>query len=202
MPKTLKITKEMILDTAFDIAKEEGMNQVSNREIAKRLNSSIRPIYYQFSNTEELKKELYQKIERYFYQVIMADLNDSMPQYKQIGINYIKFACTEKNLFQILFMSKGDYFLDSFVSKDAEDFSTISKLIKLSTNLNEKDIESFHLKMWIFTHGIATLAANGTITFTPKQIEELLSLEFQALMLLEENPDNKWVLKKKEEIKK
>ena len=86
LPKTLKITKEMILDTAFDIAKEEGMNQVSNREIAKRLNSSIRPIYYQFSNTEELKKELYQKIERYFYQVIMADLNDSMPQYKQIGI--------------------------------------------------------------------------------------------------------------------
>lgn len=202
LPKTLKITKEMILDTAFDIAKEEGMNQVSNREIAKRLNSSIRPIYYQFSNTEELKKELYQKIERYFYQVIMADLNDSMPQYKQIGINYIKFACTEKNLFQILFMSKGDYFLDSFVSKDAEDFSAISKLIKLSTNLNEKDIESFHLKMWIFTHGIATLAAKGTITFTPKQIEELLSLEFQALMLLEENPDNKWVLKKKEEIKK
>ena len=122
LPKTLKITKEMILDTAFDIAKEEGMNQVSNREIAKRLNSSIRPIYYQFSNTEELKKELYQKIERYFYQVIMADLNDSMPQYKQIGINYIKFACDEKNLFQILFMSKGDYFLDSFVSKDAEDF--------------------------------------------------------------------------------
>ena len=58
LPKTLKITKEMILDTAFDIAKEEGMNQVSNREIAKRLNSSIRPIYYQFSNTEELKKEL------------------------------------------------------------------------------------------------------------------------------------------------
>lgn len=202
LPTTTKITKEMILNTAFEIAREKGFEKISNRELAKRMNCSIRPIYYQFKNVEELNKELYKKIESYFYEFLMNNMIKDVPLYKQIGINYIKFACTEKNLFQILFMSKGDYFLDSFVSKDAEDFSTISKLIKLSTNLNEKNIESFHLKMWIFTHGIATLAAKGTITFTPKQIEELLSLEFQALMLLEENPDNKWVLKKKEEIKK
>ena len=49
--------------------------------------------------------------------------------------------------------------------------------------------------MWLFTHGIATLSANDTILFTDKQISDLLSYEFQALMLLEENPDNKWVLK-------
>ena len=30
-------------------------------------------------------------------------------------------------------------------------------------------------------------------------IEQLLSYQFQALMLLEENPNNKWVLPKKEE---
>lgn len=49
--------------------------------------------------------------------------------------------------------------------------------------------------MWIFTHGLATLVANNTINLTDKQITELLSYEFQALMLLEENPNNKWVLK-------
>ncbi len=49
--------------------------------------------------------------------------------------------------------------------------------------------------MWIFTHGIATLVANNTCNLTDEQISKLLSYEFQALMLLEENPDNKWVLK-------
>ena len=48
--------------------------------------------------------------------------------------------------------------------------------------------------MWIFCHGIATLVANNTIYLTDQQIQELLSYEFQALMLLEENPNNKWVL--------
>lgn len=54
MPTKIKITKEMILDAAFEIAKEEGIEGVSNRTIAKRLNSSIRPIYYQFENSKEL----------------------------------------------------------------------------------------------------------------------------------------------------
>ena len=63
----------------------------------------------------------------------------------------------------------------------------------------DNDIKDFHTKMWIFCHGIATLVANGTVKLTDNQIQELLSDEFQALMLLEENPNNKWVLNKKEE---
>lgn len=43
------------------------MSDVSNRDIAKKLNSSIRPIYYQFKNSEELNKELVSKIEHYFF---------------------------------------------------------------------------------------------------------------------------------------
>ncbi len=62
MAKTTKITKEMILETALEIAREKGLEGVSNREIAKRMNSSIRPIYYQFKNVLELNKELISKI--------------------------------------------------------------------------------------------------------------------------------------------
>ena len=68
LPTTTKITKEMILNTAFEIAREKGFEKISNRELAKKMNCSIRPIYYQFKNVEELNKELYKKIERYFYE--------------------------------------------------------------------------------------------------------------------------------------
>ena len=81
MPTKIKITKEMILDAAFEIAKEEGIEGVSNRTIAKRLNSSIRPIYYQFENSKELNQELRIKIEKYFYHYLMDNINDDMPAY-------------------------------------------------------------------------------------------------------------------------
>lgn len=201
MPTTLKITKEKILDAAFSIARSYGINKVSNREIAKRLNCSIRPIYYQFRNVAELNKELYVKIEKFFYKFIMDNMIDTMPLYKQVGINYIKFAREETNLFKFLFMTRSDLIPKEFISKDQEDFKELVKLIKISTKLSDKDVESFHIKMWIFAHGIATLSANNTVEFNDEQISHLLSLEFQALMLLEENPNNKWILNKRDENK-
>lgn len=193
MANTTKITKEMILDTAFSIARREGLNSISNRRIAKELNSSIRPIYYQFKNTEELKTELGKKIDTYFYDYLLNNKLGNMPLYKQIGINYIRFSRDEKKLFKILFMSDNKLLPSDFILDT--DYMKIKDIIRISTNLSDKDIKSFHLKMWMFTHGIATLAANDTVLFTDKQISDLLSYEFQALMLLEENPDNKWVLK-------
>lgn len=193
MANTTKITKEMILDTAFSIARREGLNSISNRRIAKELNSSIRPIYYQFKNTEELKLELWKKIDTYFYDYLLNNKLGNMPLYKQIGINYIRFSRDEKKLFKILFMSDNKLLPSDFILDT--DYMRIKDIIRISTNLSDKDIKSFHLKMWLFTHGIATLSANDTILFTDKQISDLLSYEFQALMLLEENPDNKWVLK-------
>lgn len=202
MSKEVKITKDMILEAAFDIVREKGLEEVSNRSIAKRLECSIRPIYYQFNNSDELKKELYNKIEKYFYKYIMNNMIDNIPYYRQVGINYIKFAREEKNFFKILFMSKSDYLPEGFVSKSEDDFKEISKLIKMSTKLNDDDIKSFHIKMWMFTHGIATLLATDTVLLTEEQISNLLSSQFQALMLLEENPDNKWILDKNKDWRK
>ena len=105
MAKTMKITKEKILETALEIAKEKGLEGVSNREIAKRMNSSIRPIYYQFKNVFELNKELYITILKYFYNFLINHAIPDMPKYKQVGINYIKFAKEENQLFKILFMT-------------------------------------------------------------------------------------------------
>ena len=201
MPTKIRISKEMILDAAFEIVRKDGMEKLSNRELANKLNCSIRPIYYQFENVEEMQKELYLKIEQYFYKFILDNMVEEIPKYKQVGINYIKFAKKEKKLFQTLFMTDVGLTPDAFVLKAGEDYKEIEKLIKISANIKEEDIRDFHTKMWIFCHGIATLVANDTIKLTDNQIQDLLSYEFQALMLLEENPNNKWVLPKKEENK-
>ena len=201
MPTKIKISKDMILDAAFEIVRKDGMEKLSNRELASKLKCSIRPIYYQFENVEEMQKELYLKIEQYFYKFILDNMVEGIPKYKQVGINYIKFAKKEKKLFQTLFMTDVGLTPDAFILKAGEDYKEIEKFIKISANIKEEDIKDFHTKMWIFCHGIATLVANDTIKLTDNQIQDLLSCEFQALMLLEENPNNKWVLPKKEENK-
>lgn len=202
MSTRTKISKDMILDAAFEIVREDGIDSLSNRELASKLKCSIRPIYYQFENVSELEKELYKKIEKYFYEFLMDNMVEGIPKYKQVGINYIKFAKKEKKLFQTLFMGELGLTPSAFVSKDGEDYSKLKNLVRISTNLDDEDIKNFHTNMWIFCHGIATLVANNTIFLTDNQIEQMLSYEFQALMLLKENPDNKWVLRRKDDHEK
>ena len=194
MPKNIKITKEMILNAAFEITKKDGILKVSNREIAKKLNCSIRPIYYQFKNSDELFNSLYNMIYEYFYKFILANLNDKFPKYKQVGLNYIKFAREEKNFYQVLFLNKNCN-LDTFNGNNDSNFNKVKDFIKISTNLSNEDINDFHFKMWTFCHGLATLLANDKIYLTDEQIKILISMEFQALMLLKDNPDNKYIFK-------
>lgn len=197
MGASLKITKDKILDSAFDIVRKEGIEVVSNRKIAENLNTSIRPIYYQFKNSNELNNELYRKMKRYFYRFVLNNINDEMPKYKQVGINYIKFAKEENNIFKALFMTDNPVILEdkSFsITEDYPELKEIESYIKISTKLSDKEVKTFHVKMWLFTHGIATLLSSKTLFLSDEQIKSLLSQEFQALMLLEENPNNKWIL--------
>ena len=73
MPTKIRISKDMILDAAFEIVRKDGIEKLSNRELANKLKCSIRPIYYQFENVEEMQKELYSeriKVSSYRYHPI------------------------------------------------------------------------------------------------------------------------------------
>lgn len=185
IPTVTKISKDMILDTAFEIARTSGLDKVSNREIAKRLNCSIRPIYYQFRDVQEMNSELIKKIWQYFYDYIFTKRDENIPDYKKTGINYIDFACNEKELFKILFMTN-----DKYLPDDDENFKKISMLIKESGKVKDNEIKTFHYKMWIFTHGLASLLATNVMILTQKQINDLLTEEFTALIELEKKEGN------------
>lgn len=193
MPTNIKISKEQILDAAFNIVKKDGAEALNNRRIAKELGCSIRPIYYQFKNSDELKSELINKIRKYYFSYITDNLNENIPKFKQYGMRLVMFAKNDSNLFKLLFSKKSNLSYETFIIND--DFKKISELMKKSAKLDDKELKNIFMLMWIFAYGISWLLANETCTFSEEQISKLLSYEFQAHMLLEENPDNKWVLK-------
>ena len=56
MPPKVKITKEMIRDSAFEIARSEGAENINARAVSKKLGCSTQPVMYHFKTIEELKK--------------------------------------------------------------------------------------------------------------------------------------------------
>jgi AcrR family transcriptional regulator len=74
--QALKTPFGNILKTAFAIVREEGIENLNARNIARRLNSSTQPVFSFFENMAELKTAVFQMAERYhaaIYQKIKVD---------------------------------------------------------------------------------------------------------------------------------
>lgn len=183
MAPVSKIQKEDIINACLEIVRECGIDVLNARMIAKRLNCSTQPIFYHFSSMEEIKEELLKVISDY-YRDYQNNVTHVGFEYKDTGINYIKFAKEEPNLFKLIFMNNKNVSPEVFLQLD-EAYSDVEKFISMKTGFDKEKIKKFHLKMWMFIHGIACLIVTNTCNFTEEEISELLTEEFTALMLLE-----------------
>ena len=59
MGRKTRITREMILEAAYELLDEAGISAVAIKSIASRLGCSTQPVSWQFGSMTELKKELF-----------------------------------------------------------------------------------------------------------------------------------------------
>ena len=105
MPAKAKVTKEMIVDAAFAIAREAGVENINARTVSERLHCSTQPVMYHFATMEELKRTVYAKADLYHSEYLMTMKKPPKGAALGIGMNYIRFAIEEPHLFRFLFQS-------------------------------------------------------------------------------------------------
>lgn len=103
MPPRAKYTKEEIIQTAFEMTREKGFGSVTARELGKKLGTSVTPIFNVFQNMSELQSEVRNLALKEFEKYV-ADAVNYTPAFKQFGVQMIKFATEEPQLFRILYM--------------------------------------------------------------------------------------------------
>ena len=97
MARKETITKSDILNTAFDITREEGFSKVSARTLAAKAGCSTQPIFRVYKNMEELGDDLFMKAIEFFsaYYTAFPKMNDT--PFVNLGIAYIRFAEEEQH---------------------------------------------------------------------------------------------------------
>lgn len=186
-----KTTREDIIKAAYEIVRENGIESLNARAIAKELKCSTQPIMYQFSSMEEIKKEVLKKAVETYKNYMSNGINEEFA-YKSMGYNYIRLAKEEPNIFKLVFSTKTNLTVENFMLEDRF-YEEIEKAISKRTKMDKDAILSFHKKMWFLTHGIASLIADKTCSFTDEEIGMFLTEEFVALMKLEEfKKTDKW----------
>lgn len=183
MPKQIKYTKEMILSTGIEMIRESGIEIISARNIAKRLNSSSQPLFSYFSNMDDLKNELRKEADKLYSRYIEEGLKENIP-FKAAGIKFIQFAKEEPQLFKFLFLQKNDDNLVSlnYLPNTDSNADAILETVMKEYGLSKEDAKKLYNHLTIYTFGIASLLANGSISFDLKEINILLSDMFLSLI--------------------
>lgn len=181
MPPIKRYDKEKIIDISLDIASKEGLEKLNARRIAKELNSSVNPIFNNFKNMDDLKKAVYEKIYSIYKDYMNRDKTCDNP-YKQMGLNYISFAKDYPEFFKIIFMQESNLNAESFIIADDGGNDVIKEGQKL-TGLSYEEQKKFHIRVWIFTHGIACLVATNTIKIDDDEISDLLGISVHDMLI-------------------
>lgn len=182
MPPIPKFSKEDIINCAYEIVKKEGFEKLNARRIASELGCSVQPIFHNFTSMEELNKVVYKSIYQKYQEYMLKGKEQKDNPYKQMGLSYIEFASDYPEFFKILFMQKTNENASDFVMKDSMGNDVI-KVGQTLTGLSFEEQKKFHVRVWIFTHGIACLVATKTIKFTKNEIEELLTKSVREMLI-------------------
>ncbi len=72
MPPKQRITREMIMESAFEMFCREGMDAVNARSVAKALGCSTQPIFSYYTGMQELRDTLNQKAREMFADKVLS----------------------------------------------------------------------------------------------------------------------------------
>ena len=184
MPPKAKITKDMIVDAAFEIVRSEGVENINARTVSEKLNCSTQPVMYHFATIEALKKTVYAKADRYHSEYLMHIHNPQKGVMLGIGLNYIRFAIEEPHLFRFLFQSDG--FNGTTLPEMIDDAELMPVILAMQEAVGGGSIEQvkeIFLTVFLFVHGYASLIANNSLAYDEDLIEAHLEQAYHGAIL-------------------
>lgn len=171
MPAKKQITRDMILNAALKLLKEQGLEAVNVKELAKELKCSTQPVYLSFTGMDELRNALIPAAVKEFEDLMKADSEDG--EIRLYGMEYIHLAKKEPRLFRFLFMRANAF---------AEIKRTLLPVIERSITelmntyqISHEEADYLHDHLWMHTHGIASMIATDFCDWNMAKVDHMLT---------------------------
>ncbi len=185
MPPKARITKQMVIDAGISVVREHGYESINARAVAAELGCSTQPVMYHFPTIEELKKAVYEKADEYHTGYLM-ELNEDEDIMFQIGLNYIRFAVEEQNLFRFLFQSgyaEGNSIVQMI---DAPELEPILAAMSEAMGISMKQTKEVFVTLAMFVHGYASIIVNNSLEFDKITVSEHLERTYRGAILAQQ----------------
>ena len=183
MPSSPKIPKEVILENALNVLRRDGYEKVNIKAVAKEIGCSTQPISWHFGNMEGLRRELCDYARRVAIEKITTVSGQGIEGFLELGVNYIKLAIEEKNLFHYIFMNGcGTYVADGLSAFSLSgDNALITQGLSDALGIPQEQAARNVEDLSVYANGLATYIATGVLSITVEEARERLFIVGKAL---------------------
>ncbi len=185
MPPKPKFTKEEITAAGLKIVSENGIDALTAQGLRDELGCSSSPIFTLYNSMKEIQADVRNAAMKYFDGFTGVE-TPGMPIFKKTGMKMVMFGCREPKLYQLLFMRENESissFEDMF-EKLGETALMCIKAIEKDYGLDSLKARQLFEHVWIYTFGVGALCATGACSFSEKELGQMLSTQFSAMMML------------------
>ena len=181
MPPRTKITRDMILDAAIEVVRQNGFENINVRTVSAQLHCSTQPVMYHFTTIDSLKQAAYEETDQFHTEYLMQ-IRENQDPILSIGLNYIRFAVEEPQLFRFLFQS--GYAKENNVLEmiDSEELIPVLAAMQEGSGLDRNKTRQVFLTVALFAHGYASIIANNGLEYDEKLIAKHLESSWNGAM--------------------
>ena len=184
MPAITKVTKEMIIAAAFEIAKEMGAENITARTVSQKLGCSTQPVLYHFKTIEDVRIAAHNKAGKFHVNYVTNLSGKYERPMLEVGMRHIQFAVEEKNLFRFLFHSNYYTGVSLYDWLTGENFDALFPILKKQAEADEQQAYIIFSQIFLVTHGIASLLANNAMVYDEAYCINTLSNAYFGIMYL------------------
>jgi len=155
MPKQ-KINRSMVVDAAFELARQAGLEQVTVTDIAARLGCSVQPIYSYCQSMAGLRQAVQARCAE-FIREYMAQHIDRENLFQSTGRAYVQLAGEEPQIFKIFLLQERNNIasLDQLYASETD--AAMEGFLSKELDISPAKARTLHLNMLIYTIGIGMI---------------------------------------------
>ncbi|MGN0160973.1 MAG: TetR/AcrR family transcriptional regulator [Lachnospiraceae bacterium] len=191
MPPKPKYQKNQIIDAAYEMTREKGIDSVVARAVGKRLGTSSSPIFTVYSSMEEVRVDVRELAKRKFMEY-MDGVTECQYSCKEFGMRWVRFAVEEPNLYRLLFLSGGtkNAAYNSFTGEFKTIYQQMMQEVKKDYDLEESAAENLLNQVVIHANGLATFYISDVGKFSEKLVDSSLNSVFVGAVITNKLQDD------------
>ncbi len=169
-----KFTREEMVAAAVRVVRAKGIDALTAKALANELGVSTQPVFTCFHTIDEAKREVCSAAERLYDSYVAEGLHMPIPFFG-VGMQYIRFAKEEPELYRLLFLTTQEGENSSVMVAMRHSQDLVRESLQQTYHIDALTADRYYRDMWLVVHSLATLVVTGGCTYSEQEISEIMT---------------------------